>query len=102
MAHPYDIQHVKPKTGWARLNPILIERIVSGTVSKWVVRKRHLSNQEWDGDGPCNFEPQSSDENETGAGPPSLNFHITPTAGRLSPDRFDVHQPLYTAGLQRH
>ncbi|GFW99829.1 hypothetical protein TNCV_3420581 [Trichonephila clavipes] len=34
--------------------------------------------------------------------PPSPNFHTAPTGGRLNPDRFDVPQLLYTAGLQRH
>ncbi|GFT24530.1 uncharacterized protein TNCV_3253371 [Trichonephila clavipes] len=31
---------------------------------------------------------------------PSPNFHSKPTGGRLSPDTFDVHQLLYTMGLQ--
>ncbi|GFY27494.1 hypothetical protein TNCV_2071141 [Trichonephila clavipes] len=33
--------------------------------------------------------------------PSSSNFHTTPLGGRLSLDRFKVHQPLCTAGLQR-
>ncbi|GFY22662.1 hypothetical protein TNCV_2179231 [Trichonephila clavipes] len=32
---------------------------------------------------------------------PSPNFHTTPTGGRLSVDKFNVHQLLYTAGLKR-
>ncbi|GFU77408.1 ATP-binding cassette sub-family A member 1 [Trichonephila clavipes] len=33
------------------------------------------------GDGPCNFEPWSSDEDHTRAGTPSPNYHTTPTGG---------------------
>ncbi|GFX48930.1 hypothetical protein TNCV_2797211 [Trichonephila clavipes] len=29
--------------------------------------------------------------------PPSPNFHTTLTEGRLIPERFNVHHPLYTA-----
>ncbi|GFW74032.1 hypothetical protein TNCV_545561 [Trichonephila clavipes] len=32
--------------------------------------------------------------------PTSPNSHTTPAGGRLSPDRFNVYQPVYTAGLQ--
>ncbi|GFW04489.1 hypothetical protein TNCV_878581 [Trichonephila clavipes] len=44
-------------------------------------------------DGYRSFEPWSSDEDvDKRAGPPSSNFHITPTRGRLSLDRFNVHR----------
>ncbi|GFW99062.1 hypothetical protein TNCV_3008321 [Trichonephila clavipes] len=33
------------------------------------------------GDGPRNFEPWSSDVDDTSAGTPSPNYHITPTGG---------------------
>ncbi|GFW54835.1 hypothetical protein TNCV_2654751 [Trichonephila clavipes] len=33
--------------------------------------------------------------------PPSPNFHTTPMEGRLNSDRFNVHQLLCTAGLER-
>ncbi|GFX45878.1 hypothetical protein TNCV_3607391 [Trichonephila clavipes] len=36
------------------------------------------------GDGPRNFEPWSSDEDDTWAYTPSPNNHTTPTGGRLS------------------
>ncbi|GFT83101.1 hypothetical protein TNCV_629281 [Trichonephila clavipes] len=35
------------------------------------------------GDGPRNFEPRSSDVDDTELAPP-LNYHITPTGGHLS------------------
>ncbi|GFV09562.1 hypothetical protein TNCV_3159591 [Trichonephila clavipes] len=44
------------------------------------------------GDGPRHFELQSSDENDNRTGTPSLNDPITPTGGRLSLDRFQVHR----------
>ncbi|GFS98880.1 hypothetical protein TNCV_3528591 [Trichonephila clavipes] len=75
------------------------------------------------GDGPRHFEPRSNDENDILAGTPSPNFHTnwrwywartrdkashdpiprplgycghTPTEGRLSLDRFNVHTaPLH-------
>ncbi|GFW01466.1 hypothetical protein TNCV_5031161 [Trichonephila clavipes] len=34
------------------------------------------------GDGPRNFEPWSSDVDDTLAGTPSPNYHTTPTGGR--------------------
>ncbi|GFU21883.1 hypothetical protein TNCV_3283571 [Trichonephila clavipes] len=52
------------------------------------------------GDSTHNFEQWSSDEDDTGADTTSPNFPTTPTGGRLISDRFNVHQPLYTAGLQ--
>ncbi|GFW89105.1 hypothetical protein TNCV_2685391 [Trichonephila clavipes] len=36
------------------------------------------------GDGPCNLEPCSSDEDDTSARTPSPNYHTTPTEERLS------------------
>ncbi|GFX10085.1 hypothetical protein TNCV_4539561 [Trichonephila clavipes] len=36
------------------------------------------------GDGPRNFEPWSSDVDDTRAGTPSPNYHTTPTGGRFS------------------
>ncbi|GFY25240.1 uncharacterized protein TNCV_2483611 [Trichonephila clavipes] len=36
------------------------------------------------GDGPRNFEPWSSDVDDTRAGNPSPNYHTTPTGGRFS------------------
>ncbi|GFX08037.1 hypothetical protein TNCV_1237171 [Trichonephila clavipes] len=36
------------------------------------------------GDGPRNFEPWSSDVDDTRAGTPSFNYHTTPTGGRFS------------------
>ncbi|GFW77657.1 uncharacterized protein TNCV_133481 [Trichonephila clavipes] len=36
------------------------------------------------GDGPRNFEPWSSDVDDTCPGPPSPNYHTTPTGGRFS------------------
>ncbi|GFV01709.1 hypothetical protein TNCV_2774051 [Trichonephila clavipes] len=41
------------------------------------------------GDGPRNFEPWSSDVDDTLAPPP--NYHTTPTGGRFS-YRFNVHR----------
>ncbi|GFY18712.1 uncharacterized protein TNCV_2399341 [Trichonephila clavipes] len=38
------------------------------------------------GEGSRNFEPRSSDEDDTRAGTPSPNYHTTPTGGRLSSD----------------
>ncbi|GFW73608.1 hypothetical protein TNCV_1540631 [Trichonephila clavipes] len=35
-------------------------------------------------DGPRNFEPWSRDDYDTSAGPPSPNYHATPTGGRFS------------------
>ncbi|GFS65372.1 hypothetical protein TNCV_2451801 [Trichonephila clavipes] len=45
------------------------------------------------GDGPRHFEPWSSCEDDTRASTPSSNFHITPTGGRWSINRFNVHCP---------
>ncbi|GFU34504.1 hypothetical protein TNCV_1992441 [Trichonephila clavipes] len=45
------------------------------------------------GDGPNNFEPRSSDEDDTGTGTPSPNFHITPTRECLSFGRCNVRHP---------
>ncbi|GFT89422.1 hypothetical protein TNCV_4387041 [Trichonephila clavipes] len=42
------------------------------------------------GDEPRNFEPWSSDENDT-----SSNFPTTPMGGLLSLDIFNVHHPLH-------
>ncbi|GFW21664.1 hypothetical protein TNCV_4281791 [Trichonephila clavipes] len=36
------------------------------------------------GDGPRNFEPWSSDVDDTWAGIPVPNYHTTPTGGRFS------------------
>ncbi|GFV67687.1 hypothetical protein TNCV_4623671 [Trichonephila clavipes] len=36
------------------------------------------------GDGPRNFEPWSSDVDDTLGGTPSLNYYTTPTEGRFS------------------
>ncbi|GFX39610.1 hypothetical protein TNCV_2103541 [Trichonephila clavipes] len=36
------------------------------------------------GDGPRNFEPWSSDEDDTRVGTPSPNYHTSPMGGRLS------------------
>ncbi|GFT22464.1 hypothetical protein TNCV_3274291 [Trichonephila clavipes] len=36
------------------------------------------------GDGPRHFESWSSDEDDACADSPSLNYHTTPTGGRLS------------------
>ncbi|GFX95059.1 hypothetical protein TNCV_3605181 [Trichonephila clavipes] len=35
-------------------------------------------------DGPCHFEPWSSDVDDTCAGTPSPNYHTTPTGGGFS------------------
>ncbi|GFW80003.1 hypothetical protein TNCV_984121 [Trichonephila clavipes] len=44
------------------------------------------------GDGPRNFEPWSSDEDDSGAGTASPNYHGTPAGGCLnSLERFNVH-----------
>ncbi|GFS63546.1 fibroblast growth factor receptor-like 1 [Trichonephila clavipes] len=42
------------------------------------------------GGGPRNFEPRSSDEDDTLPGTPSPNFHTTPTRRCLSIDRFNA------------
>ncbi|GBM73965.1 hypothetical protein AVEN_121779-1 [Araneus ventricosus] len=42
------------------------------------------------GDGPRHFERWSDDEDDTWA---------TPTRGRLTHDRFKVHQPVYTTDI---
>ncbi|GFT00636.1 hypothetical protein TNCV_141811 [Trichonephila clavipes] len=52
------------------------------------------------GDGTRSFEPWTRTTPELA--PSSSNFHTTPTGGHLSLDRFNVHQPLYTAGLQQY
>ncbi|GFX82678.1 hypothetical protein TNCV_1193531 [Trichonephila clavipes] len=39
------------------------------------------------------LEPWSSAEDDTLADTLSLNFHTTPTGGRLSLDRFNMHRP---------
>ncbi|GFV78135.1 hypothetical protein TNCV_3045141 [Trichonephila clavipes] len=41
------------------------------------------------GDGPCNSESWSRDEDDTRVGIPSSNFHSTPTGGRLSFNGFN-------------
>ncbi|GFW64093.1 uncharacterized protein TNCV_707981 [Trichonephila clavipes] len=47
------------------------------------------------GDGLRNFEPRSSEENDTRTvSPPSPSFHTTPTRRRLSLDIFNMYQPL--------
>ncbi|GFV38438.1 hypothetical protein TNCV_4393191 [Trichonephila clavipes] len=43
------------------------------------------------GDGPRNFEPWSSNENDNRADIPSTNFDTTSTGGRLSFDIFYEH-----------
>ncbi|GFV56777.1 hypothetical protein TNCV_153191 [Trichonephila clavipes] len=48
---------------------------------------------------PRNFEPWSSDEDDTGAGTLSPNFHTTPTRGRLCSRQIQRASLPYTAGL---
>ncbi|GFV83612.1 hypothetical protein TNCV_3611881 [Trichonephila clavipes] len=50
------------------------------------------------GDGPRNFEPWSSDEDDTRTDTASPNFHTTPTRGRLSVIIFNVHLPPLHGG----
>ncbi|GFX32692.1 hypothetical protein TNCV_888301 [Trichonephila clavipes] len=49
------------------------------------------------GDGPCNFEPWSSEEVDTGAGTP-LSYLPTPTGGCWSIDNFNVRRPPLLSG----
>ncbi|GFX44096.1 hypothetical protein TNCV_4118921 [Trichonephila clavipes] len=44
------------------------------------------------GDGPRNFEPWSSDVDDTRAGTPSPNYHTTPTEDVSALDRLNVHR----------
>ncbi|GFU56227.1 transposable element Tcb1 transposase [Trichonephila clavipes] len=53
------------------------------------------------GEGPLNFEPWSSDEDNTCALTPSPNFYTTPTGGRLSLDKITCIDLLCTVGLLR-
>ncbi|GFW71638.1 hypothetical protein TNCV_2548511 [Trichonephila clavipes] len=50
------------------------------------------------GDGPRNFEPWSSNEEDTSADKPSHNFYTTPTGGRLRINIFNVHRPHLHGG----
>ncbi|GFX32015.1 hypothetical protein TNCV_4098661 [Trichonephila clavipes] len=50
------------------------------------------------GDGPRNFEPWSSDQDDTCVGTTSPNFNTPPTGGRLSSDIFYVHRPPLLGG----
>ncbi|GFW43094.1 hypothetical protein TNCV_1474891 [Trichonephila clavipes] len=50
------------------------------------------------GDGPRNFEPWASDEDDTTSGTPSPSFHTTPTGRHLSLDLFNVQRPLLQDG----
>ncbi|GFV65770.1 uncharacterized protein TNCV_4154061 [Trichonephila clavipes] len=51
------------------------------------------------GDGPRNFEPWSSDVDDTLAGTPSPNYHTTPMGGRFSSRQIQRASLPYTAGL---
>ncbi|GFW06861.1 hypothetical protein TNCV_3289601 [Trichonephila clavipes] len=51
------------------------------------------------GEGPLNFEPFSSDEDNTKMALPSPKFPIIPTGGHSNLDISNVLQPLYIAGL---
>ncbi|GFV78186.1 hypothetical protein TNCV_1036541 [Trichonephila clavipes] len=55
------------------------------TTEKTILRKRVgvTSYTQTFGDGPRNFEPWSNDEDETGAGYLSPNYHTSPNGGRL-------------------
>ncbi|GFX01108.1 hypothetical protein TNCV_4580741 [Trichonephila clavipes] len=49
------------------------------------------------GDGPRNFEPWSSDVDDTSAGIPSPNYHTTPTGSqlmRMTPELWDLLSKL--------
>ncbi|GFX58378.1 hypothetical protein TNCV_306681 [Trichonephila clavipes] len=50
------------------------------------------------GDRPRNFEPRSSDEDDTWADTPSPDFHTTPTGRHWSLNTFIVHRPLLYSG----
>ncbi|GFV29624.1 hypothetical protein TNCV_329901 [Trichonephila clavipes] len=52
-------------------------------------------------DGSRNFEPWSSDSDNTYAGTPLPlpTFHTTPTGGRLSFDIFNLHRPPLHGGF---
>ncbi|GFU97098.1 hypothetical protein TNCV_3347441 [Trichonephila clavipes] len=50
------------------------------------------------GDRPRNFEPWSSDEDDTWADTPSPNFHTTPTGRHWSLNTFIVHRQLLYGG----
>ncbi|GFS72021.1 hypothetical protein TNCV_2676741 [Trichonephila clavipes] len=50
------------------------------------------------GDGTRHFEPWSSDEDDTSALIPSLNFHTKPMSGCLRVDIFNVHRPPLHGG----
>ncbi|GFW75702.1 hypothetical protein TNCV_4428851 [Trichonephila clavipes] len=67
-----------------------------------VVRRRCKTRAVGDGHG--NFEPRSSDEDDTSAVVPSSpHYHSHHTNEMiLSLDRFNAHQPFYKAGLQWH
>ncbi|GFU47724.1 hypothetical protein TNCV_4464751 [Trichonephila clavipes] len=49
------------------------------------------------GDGPRNFEPWSSDEDDTWAGTSFPNYNTTPTGGRLSSRQFQRASLPYPA-----
>ncbi|GFU44259.1 hypothetical protein TNCV_2152051 [Trichonephila clavipes] len=48
---------------------------------------------------PRNFEPWSSDVDDTGAGTPPSTHHTTPTGGRFAALYSSVHRCPSTAGL---
>ncbi|GFV42113.1 hypothetical protein TNCV_3544401 [Trichonephila clavipes] len=53
------------------------------------------------GDGPRNFEPWSSDVDDTcELTPPSTNYRTTPTRGRFSSRQIERASLPYTVGLE--
>ncbi|GFT45493.1 hypothetical protein TNCV_3781331 [Trichonephila clavipes] len=79
-------RHRAARLAWAR-EPRDWKRVAWNDESRC---RREAENMAAFGDGSCNFEPCSSDEDDTCGGTPSLKFHTTPTGGRLSFDIFKV------------